>query len=676
MKKTKTDSPFSKGKGLKIFGIGKQEFIKFFFGGNAVISIIALILISLLLVKEAVYFFPDYKTNLNIYRQSGKEFADIAKEQLKYQEEIASLTTNLKQYEIFHRAGADAYIPQVFVGFQNIAREQMREEILNIKTAKERIDSKEIIWEIWAEDEDPEKQALAKTQQAEAEQKLTQAQDDLTVRIQEIAKKIKISDLTPQLQSKAHLVKRDQPEAIQKLKDTLTELYSRYATDSSTPKYIKTISARGSAKRSELAQQPLFQQLSGIEKVLYASDRDYTNYINRMRDQTLAVSERSYAFLSSAAKKRSIEQGIPEATPEKRRSLEIELERLVTEDQDYDALAQNVYVTIPEHDQLIEQMMNVTTPEFAKLPELSEFTNRGAREFHKELQESVEGYEEFMLSKNQQLKEWRHDDKIGFFKTLTGFIFGKEWVANSSWHNFFGLRPLFGGSLFITLIAISIATPFAVGAAIYVNRLSNPLEQTIIKPILEFIQAIPSVVLAFLGVVIVGQTILKISYTSWLEWVPGFPALGEQMMLTAGVLLAFMAIPTMFTLAEDAINNVPKSYYEASLALGASKLETVFRVIIPSALSGIVAAVILGFGRIIGETMVVLLVAGGTIAWPEKITSPVHTMTGLIAQSTGEAAPGSIQYRALFLVGFVLFLISLVLNSLAQAFIKRYGNKG
>ena len=148
------------------------------------------------------------------------------------------------------------------------------------------------------------------------------------------------------------------------------------------------------------------------------------------------------------------------------------------------------------------------------------------------------------------------------------------------------------------------------------------------------------------------------------------------MMLTAGVLLAFMAIPTMFTLAEDAINNVPKSYYEASLALGASKLETVFRVIIPSALSGIVAAVILGFGRIIGETMVVLLVAGGTIAWPEKITSPVHTMTGLIAQSTGEAAPGSIQYRALFLVGFVLFLISLVLNSLAQAFIKRYGNKG
>ncbi|MGB1260049.1 MAG: PstC family ABC transporter permease, partial [Akkermansiaceae bacterium] len=146
-------------------------------------------------------------------------------------------------------------------------------------------------------------------------------------------------------------------------------------------------------------------------------------------------------------------------------------------------------------------------------------------------------------------------------------------------------------------------------------------------------------------------------------------------MLNAGILLGFMAIPTMFTLAEDALNNVPKSYTEASLALGASKLHTVFKVIVPCAISGIIAAVLLGFGRIIGETMVVLLVAGGRIALPETWTDPVHTMTGIIAQETGEVTAGSIHFRALFMVGLVLFTISLVLNSLAQNVVKKFSHR-
>jgi len=365
--------------------------------------------------------------------------------------------------------------------------------------------------------------------------------------VKEVVKNIEVSELTSQLRSRAMLVKRDQPEVESKIKEALITLYSNYSTSTAKPEYINNANKIGRAKRAEISKEPLFQNLSAIEKVLRSSDKEYTTYIENLRAQTLAVSNRAEAYLSSSARKKAIEEGIPEAAPDIKKRLQTDLERLVTEDQDYDMLADKVYQTLPEHDQLIKDMMAVTTPEFAKLPPKSDFTNRTARQFYNELQEATEEYESFMTTQNQKLAEWRHDKKVNLLQTIGGFIFGKEWVANSSWHNFFGLRPLFGGSLFITIIAISLATPFAVGAAIYVNRLSTPLEQTIIKPILEFIQAIPSVVLAFLGVVIVGQTILKISYVSWLEWVPGFPALGEQMMLTAGVLLAFMAIPTMFT---------------------------------------------------------------------------------------------------------------------------------
>ena len=140
-------------------------------------------------------------------------------------------------------------------------------------------------------------------------------------------------------------------------------------------------------------------------------------------------------------------------------------------------------------------------------------------------------------------------------------------------------------------------------------------------------------------------------------------------------------VPTIFTLAEDALNNVPKSYRDASLALGSSRLQTILKVIVPTALSGIIAAILLGFGRIIGETMVVLLVAGNKIAMPEfseglgVFMEPTHTMTGIIAQETGEVEQGSLHWRALFMVGMVLFSISLLLNSLSQQLVKRFGSK-
>ena len=148
--------------------------------------------------------------------------------------------------------------------------------------------------------------------------------------------------------------------------------------------------------------------------------------------------------------------------------------------------------------------------------------------------------------------------------------------------------------------------------------------------------------------------------------------------LTAGVLLALIAVPTIFTLAEDALQNVPRSFKEASFALGATRLQTIFRIIFPAALSGIISAVLLGFGRVIGETMVVLLCAGNRIAIPDfttglaAFTQPVHTMTGIIAQEMGEVVHGGIHYRALFVVGMVLFFIALLINYLAQKIVQKY----
>ena len=159
---------------------------------------------------------------------------------------------------------------------------------------------------------------------------------------------------------------------------------------------------------------------------------------------------------------------------------------------------------------------------------------------------------------------------------------------------------------------------------------------------------------------------------------PGFPYSERLNILTAGCLLALIAVPTIFTLAEDALNNVPRPFKEASMALGATRLQTIIRIIVPASLSGIISAVLLGLGRVIGETMVVLLCAGNRIAIPDfsaglaVITQPVHTMTGIIAQEMGEVAQGSIHYRALFVVGMLLFVIALVINYLAQKIVNRY----
>lgn len=294
--------------------------------------------------------------------------------------------------------------------------------------------------------------------------------------------------------------------------------------------------------------------------------------------------------------------------------------------------------------------------------------------FQKAVGEYIEGFP--MVE--QKMTAWDPAKPYGAMENLTRFLFGTKWVTQSFWQDWYGFVPLFIGSLSISLTALLVAVPFGVGAAIYVNQLASPTETNFIKPYIEFISAIPSVVLGFFGIAVLGETIRWVTQQEWLAWVPFFPISERLNIMTAGLLLGLMAIPTIFTLSEDAINNVPRAFKEASFALGANRLQTIARIIVPAALSGIISAVLLGFGRVIGETMVVLMCAGNRIEIPDftqglgALFMPVHTMTGIIAQEIPEVPKGVLQYRALFMLAIVLFFISLLINYLAQLIVRKY----
>ena len=277
-----------------------------------------------------------------------------------------------------------------------------------------------------------------------------------------------------------------------------------------------------------------------------------------------------------------------------------------------------------------------------------------------------------------QLATWDYTKPVPFYAAFTSFLFGRDWLTASFWQDWYGIVPLLVGSLMVSFVALVIAVPLGVASAIYVSQIAKPAEKRFVKPMIEFISAFPSVVLGFFGVVVLGELIRNVSRVSWLRWLPGFPIAERLNVLTAGCLLALIAVPTIFTLAEDAIQSVPRSFKEASFALGAGRLQTIVRITVPASLSGIISAVLLGFGRVIGETMVVLLCAGNRIAIPDftqglaVFTQPVHTMTGIIAQEMGEVVRNSLHYRALFMVGIVLFFLSLLINYLAQKIVTRY----
>jgi phosphate transport system permease protein len=223
---------------------------------------------------------------------------------------------------------------------------------------------------------------------------------------------------------------------------------------------------------------------------------------------------------------------------------------------------------------------------------------------------------------------------------------------------YFGLLPLIGGSILVTIGATLIAVPLGLGTAIFVAEVAPRWAREVLKPFIEIMAGIPSVVLGFIGILVLAPR-LRV----WLDLPTGLTA------LAGSLLLAGLSIPTIVSVAEDALDAVPRAYRDAALAMGATRWQTIWRVTLPAARTGVITAVMLGLGRAIGETMAVMMVTGNAAVVPTSLAmllSPVRTMTATIAAEMGEVATGSTHYHVLFLVGIVLFLISLVVNMIAS----------
>jgi phosphate transport system permease protein len=239
-------------------------------------------------------------------------------------------------------------------------------------------------------------------------------------------------------------------------------------------------------------------------------------------------------------------------------------------------------------------------------------------------------------------------------------------LINTRWYpieNYFGLLPLIGGSIVVTLGATLIAVPVGIGTAIYISEISPRWVREILKPLVELLGGLPSVVLGFLGILILAPTLRRL-----LDLPTGLTA------LAGSILLGGIAIPTIVSVAEDALDAVPRAYRDAAVALGATEWQTIWRVTLPAARSGVLTGVMLGIGRAIGETMTVMMVTGNAPILPTSLNaifSPVRTMTATIAAEMGEVANGSVHYHVLFFVGIVLFLISLLVNITASAVVFR-----
>lgn len=231
------------------------------------------------------------------------------------------------------------------------------------------------------------------------------------------------------------------------------------------------------------------------------------------------------------------------------------------------------------------------------------------------------------------------------------FFLGTKWYPTATPAPIFGLVPLLLGTLLVSFGAIAIALPFGMGVAIYMAEIANSRTRKLLKPVIELLAGIPSVVFGFFGLVVIVPLIQKV-----------FNLPVGETALAGSVVLAIMALPTIITIAEDSMRTTPRAMKEASLALGATQWQTIYKVIIPYSRSGITSAVVLGIGRAIGETMAVLMVTGNAAIIPTSFFEPVRTIPATIAAELGEAPAGGAHYEALFLLGAVLFLITLALS--------------
>jgi len=254
---------------------------------------------------------------------------------------------------------------------------------------------------------------------------------------------------------------------------------------------------------------------------------------------------------------------------------------------------------------------------------------------------------------------------LSVFSTISvkDFLFGKNWYPISNPPQY-GILPLILGSIAVTLGAAIISIPLGVGSALYIAEIAPKKTREILKAGIELLAAIPSVVIGFIGMMTLGPLIKSLFNLS-----TGLTA------LSGSITLAFMAMPTIVSIAEDAITAVPKQYREAALSMGATRWQTTRRIVAHAARPGIIAALMLGIGRVIGETMAVMMVTGNAALIPHSMLQPVRTLTATIAAEMGESVQGGSHYAALFAIGIVLFIITFAINGIADLYLHKNRKK-
>jgi phosphate transport system permease protein len=243
--------------------------------------------------------------------------------------------------------------------------------------------------------------------------------------------------------------------------------------------------------------------------------------------------------------------------------------------------------------------------------------------------------------------------------SLSEFLFSLEWYPTSARDVRYGTLGLTVGTLSVTALAMALAVPFGLGAAVYLSEFCSTRVREVLKVVIELLSAIPSVVWGFIGLTVMSRLIVSLT---------GAPV-GVNL-LNGGIILALMSVPVIVSIGEDALKAVPDSYREAGLALGATKWQLVYRVLLPAARNGLLAAVLLGVGRAVGETMAVLMATGHAVNVPHSLFDSIRTLTANIAAELGEAPAGSDHYRVLFLTGTLLFLITFAVNLAADLVVR------
>lgn len=246
--------------------------------------------------------------------------------------------------------------------------------------------------------------------------------------------------------------------------------------------------------------------------------------------------------------------------------------------------------------------------------------------------------------------------------SLSEFFLSTSWNPSAYGEPTYGILSMVVSTLFVSVGAMVIAIPIGVGAAAYISEIAKPAVRETLKPVIEILASIPSVVVGFFGIVFLGPLIADtFGLSSGLNAING------------SFLLAFMSLPTIISVSEDAIHSVPEEYKAASMALGATKWYTLVKVILPAASSGIIASIMLGFGRAIGETMTVLMATGNALRMPGNLFDSVRTMTANIAIELGEVPFNTTHYYSLFAVGLMLFLMTMLVNLAAERITQHIG---